>query len=489
MITKNEKLKQVNIDKISLFLNKKYNKVFKDKQFTMDILKQEVSRLLLGKDMKTFNFNESIKKLEKAILKKVTNYGEIKYEPIQMEKINDLLSYNVNPFQENKQNIKKENIPRPNDLKIRAPKSDNERTNIINSQKRVQSTLPQNQNLHINSKNNIKDKKNNDIPYPTEKMEKLKEREKNKWAMQVNKEHEQYLKEQEQLKKTIYEKKLRQREILEQQIKEKKDKAQRIREEEKYQPSLTSLNFGNNNMNMNNNLLNKGNEKEKRPLSSKPLISRKKEEVDYQKKLEEEIRKYEEEEKMKRKILREKYKEIEKENYENALKKKQKKQQEKELEKNEKNYLNMFNEEANRTLQLMKMKQKDAKDLNRINQNMKHQIAINNYEEQKYKREREQEQKKINDEELLLKERKQKMINDYKKGLDEQVKEKTMMKEIDNKIKYDENKDCLNIKNQLQEEQNIRKKEKYEKIYKYKKELDEQVEKNRKFKRNKELLD
>ena len=489
MITKNEKLKQVNIDKISLFLNKKYNKVFKDKQFTMDILKQEVSRLLLGKDMKTFNFNESIKKLEKAILKKVTNYGEIKYEPIQMEKINDLLSYNVNPFQENKQNIKKENIPRPNDLKIRAPKSDNERTNIINSQKRVQSTLPQNQNLHINSKNNIKDKKNNDIPYPTEKMEKLKEREKNKWAMQVNKEHEQYLKEQEQLKKTIYEKKLRQREILEQQIKEKKDKAQRIREEEKYQPSLTSLNFGNNNMNMNNNLLNKGNEKEKRPLSSKPLISRKKEEVDYQKKLEEEIRKYEEEEKMKRKILREKYKEIEKENYENALKKKQKKQQEKELEKNEKNYLNMFNEEANRTLQLMKMKQKDAKDLNRINHNMKHQIAINNYEEQKYKREREQEQKKINDEELLLKERKQKMINDYKKGLDEQVKEKTMMKEIDNKIKYDENKDCLNIKNQLQEEQNIRKKEKYEKIYKYKKELDEQVEKNRKFKRNKELLD
>ena len=289
MMTKNEKLKQANIDKISLFLNKKYKKVFKDKQFTMDILKQEVSRLLIGKDMKTFNFNESIKKIEKAILKKVSNFGEIKYEPIQMAKINDLLYYNSNQLQENKQNLKKENIPRPNNLKIRAPKSEK---NILNSQKRVQSALPKNQNMNLNIKNNSKGKKNNEIPYPTEKMEKLKEREKNKWAIQVNKEHEQYLKEQEQLKKTIYEKKIRQREILEQQIKEKKDKAQRIREEEKCQPSLTSLNFGNNNMNINNNLINKQIEKPKRPLSSNPLISRKKEEINYQKKIEEDLKKY-----------------------------------------------------------------------------------------------------------------------------------------------------------------------------------------------------
>ena len=488
MMTNNQKLKQTNIDKISLFLNKKYNKVFKDKQFTMDILKQEVSRFLLGKDMKTFNFNDSIKKIEKVILKKVSNYGEIKYEPIQMEKINELLCYNANQLQENKQNIKKGSIPIPNNLKIKAPKSQNNRMNITNSRKRVQSALYQNQNMNLNNKSNSKGK-NNDIPYPTEKMEKLKEREKNKWAIQLNKEHEQYLKEQEQLKKTIYEKKIRQREILEQQIKEKKDKVNRIKEEEKCQPSLTSLNFGSNNMNINNNLNNKQTEKAKRPLSSKPLISRKKEEVDYQKKIEEELKKYEEEEKMKRKALREKYKEIEKENYENALKKKQKKEYEKELEKNEKNDLNMFNEEANRTLQLMKMKQKNNEDLNRINQNMKHQIAINNYEEQKYKREREEEQKKIEDEELLLKERKQKMINDYKKGLDEQMKEKKIMKEINNKDKLDENKEFLNIKNQLLEEQKIRNKEKYEKIYNYKKELDEQIEKNKKLKQNNDLLE
>ena len=87
--TKNERLKQVNIDKLSLFLSKKYNKVFKDKEFTMDILKHEISKLLSGKDMKTFNFNDSIKKIEKAILKKVSNFGQIKYEPIQMAKINN----------------------------------------------------------------------------------------------------------------------------------------------------------------------------------------------------------------------------------------------------------------------------------------------------------------------------------------------------------------------------------------------------------------
>ena len=43
--------------------------------------------------------------------------------------------------------------------------------------------------------------------------------------------------------------------------------------------------------------------------------------MEYQKKVEEDIKKYQEEEKLKKKTMREKYKEIQKENYENALKK------------------------------------------------------------------------------------------------------------------------------------------------------------------------
>ena len=477
MQTKNEKLKQVNIDKISLFLNKKYNKVFKDKEFTMDILKMEVSKLLLGKDMKSFNFNDSIKKIEKAILKKVSNYGEIKCEPIQMSKINNLLSYNQ-PKEENTPTQTKMRMPPQNNSKIRPPKSACNRNNIQNPKNINNNEIPKIQNNNL--QNNIINNKNG-MPYPTEKMEKLKEREKNKWAIQANKEYEQYLKDQEDLKKSNYEKKLKQREILEKQIKEKNEQKQRIREEEKNQAGLTSLKIGNNTLN-NNPAINKQDEKTRRPLSSKHLYSRKKEEDDYQKKIEEDKKKFEEEEKLKKKALREKYKEIEKENYENALKKKKEKMNAKELEKKEINDLNIFTDEAGRTLQLIKKKQKNVEDLNKINQNIKHQIAINNYEEQKYKREKEEEQKKYIDEELLKKEQKKKMISDYRKGLDEQIKEKQKMKAQKNQVKLDENKDLLNINNQIAEEKNIRNKIKYEKINNYKKELDEQIEKNKKFK-------
>lgn len=63
------------------------------------------------------------------------------------------------------------------------------------------------------------------------------------------------------------------------------------------------------------------------------MIKKNKEEIEYQKKVENDIKKFEEEENIKKKNLKQKYKEIEKENLENALKKKQKKIYEKELEK------------------------------------------------------------------------------------------------------------------------------------------------------------
>ena len=80
------------------------------------------------------------------------------------------------------------------------------------------------------------------------------------------------------------------------------------------------------------------------------------------------------------------------------------------------------------------------------------------------------------------------MINDYKKGLDEQIKEKEMIKERNNRDKIDENQDNLNINAQIQNEKSMREKQKYEKINNYKKELDEQIEKNKKYKMNNEFL-
>ena len=491
-MSKNERLKQVNIDKIALFLNNKYNKVFKDKNFTMNALKYEISRLLVGKNMKLFNFNESIKKIEKSILKTVSNYGEIKYEPVQMDKINNLLSYNNNTkLQENTLFNNQRELPVNNKIKEYAPKLEEERKNQdYLKQPRIQSAIPKANKLNLNNNNNNNKKNANEIPYPTEKMEKLREREKNKWAIQANKEYEEYLKEQDKIKRDNYEKKMKQRKILEEQIKEKKEYEQKIKQEEKnVQPYVTSLNFEENvfnpNNKMNNNIV-KEKENIKRPLSSKPMIKRRKEEIEYQKKIEEDLKKYEEQEKIKKKNLRDKYKEIQKENYENALKKKKERMKEKEDEKNEKNNENIFSQEDSRTKDLIKKKQKEVEELskNKINQNIKHQMAINNYENQKYKREIEQEKKKFINEELAQNEKKKKMMNEFKQGLDEQIKEKQKLKELKNKAKINENKDNLNINNQIFEENNIRNKIRYEKINNYKKELDEQIERKRKMKQN-----
>ena len=159
---------------------------------------------------------------------------------------------------------------------------------------------------------------------------------------------------------------------------------------------------------------------------------------------------------------------------------------EKEDEKNEKNNENIFSQEDSRTKDLIKKKQKEVEELskNKINQNIKHQMAINNYENQKYKREIEQEKKKFINEELAQNEKKKKMMNEFKQGLDEQIKEKQKLKELKNKAKINENKDNLNINNQIFEENNIRNKIRYEKINNYKKELDEQIERKRKMKQN-----
>ena len=487
-MSKNERLKRVNIDKIALFLNNKYNKVFQDKNFSMNALKYEISRLLVGKNMKVFNFNESIKKIEKSILKTVSNYGEIKYEPVQMDKINNLLSYNNNSIQSNTLSNVQPHLPIKNKIKEYAPNLEEERKNqdILKPQ-RIQSAIPKVNKLNLNNNNNVK-KNLNEVPYPTEKMEKLREREKNKWAIQANKEYEEYLKEQDKLKRDNYEKKLKQRKILEEQIKERKEYEQKMRQEEKnVQPYATSLKFDEVEFNYNNRVNNmKEKENKRRPLSSKPMIKRRKEEIEYQKQIEEDLKKYQEQENMKKKILRDKYKEMQKENYENAIKKKKEKIKEKEIEKSEKNNVNIFDKEDNRAKEIFLKNQLKVEQFskNKINQNIKHQLAINNYENQKYKKEIEQEKKRFINEELAQNEKKKKMMDDFKKGLDAQIKEKQRLKELKDKEKINENKDNLNVNNQIMEENNIRNKAKYEKINNYKRELDEQVERNRKIKQN-----
>ena len=69
---KNEKLKKQHVDKMILFLNNKYSRVFKDKGFNNEKLRNEVNKLLGNQNFKTFDYQANLKKVEKSILTKVS---------------------------------------------------------------------------------------------------------------------------------------------------------------------------------------------------------------------------------------------------------------------------------------------------------------------------------------------------------------------------------------------------------------------------------
>ena len=485
---KNEKMKKAIVEKISLFLNNKYRRVFQDKGFTIDMLKSEISKLVPNKNLRAFNFAENIKPIEKTILKKLTNFGQIKYEPIQMEKINDLLS--PNPPPSIPKPPQKNQLPKQKQIPNQNQNQELKQNTNLNSAK--ENIPPQKQRFPSAKPSTTKTNNNNcEIPYSTELMEKLKERENSKWAIQANQQHEAYLKEQQSIKNSIREKQLKQRQILEQQIKEKKEREQKYKEEEN-KPELTSLNFEYNEEKKTNIQQNKNNIK--RPLSTNTLRKNRTPfssnindniDIEYQKKMNEDLKKYNMEQINNKKLLREKYKEIEKANYEIAQQKKQKKLSERESDKKAMNeYIDYFHQSnEKKDLPTKITQQKNEKEILGINQFTKHQNAINNYEEQKYKREIEEEKKKLFDEEKLRKEKKQKMIEDYRNGLAQQVMEKKKLNEMKNEVKLNENKDNNEINNRFIEERNMLNKQKHDKIINYKRELDEQIEKNKKIKK------
>ena len=122
---KNEKLKKQFVDKMLLFLNNKYSRVFKDKGFTNEKLRLEVNKLLGNQNYKTFDYQANLKKVEKSILTKVSKMGDVKYEPVQMSKINELLKFDkeqysiekeVNKYLNTINNIKTSTTPASNTI-------------------------------------------------------------------------------------------------------------------------------------------------------------------------------------------------------------------------------------------------------------------------------------------------------------------------------------------------------------------------------------
>ena len=95
---KNEKLKKQYIDKMLLFLNNKYSRMFKDKKITNDRLRKDVEKIIGNQNFKNFDYQSNLKKVEKSILSKASKIGQIKYEPVQMSKINDLLNFDKDKY-------------------------------------------------------------------------------------------------------------------------------------------------------------------------------------------------------------------------------------------------------------------------------------------------------------------------------------------------------------------------------------------------------
>ena len=108
---KNEKLKKQYVDKMLLFLNNKYSRMFKDKKITTEKLRKEIEKLLGNQNFKNFDYQSNLKTVEKSILLKASKIGTIKYEPVQMSKINDLLNFDKDKYladesEKNNENIK-----------------------------------------------------------------------------------------------------------------------------------------------------------------------------------------------------------------------------------------------------------------------------------------------------------------------------------------------------------------------------------------------
>ena len=269
---KNEKLKKQYVDKMLLFLNNKYSRMFKDKKITNEKLRKDIEKMLGNQNFKNFDYQSNLKTVEKSILAKASKIGQIKYQPVQMSKINDLLNFDKDKYltdepEKQKENIQKVNNTNDNTKKTVKNKSKekNIKTNLdkdkiknkekeINqeqkkiennpeekktSQIRPQSAVVNYQKVNeFNLNNNIVSNNNfsiynennnmNAMSNLSEKMRKLKLKEQDEWAIKAKLDHDNYIKEQNDKKKELYEKQMKQRELLENQIKEKKEREEKL---------------------------------------------------------------------------------------------------------------------------------------------------------------------------------------------------------------------------------------------------------------------
>lgn len=470
-LTQSEKLKKLYIDKISSYIMKRYNSFFKDKGYSQTHLNKDIEKLIHNKDMKTFDVNSEQPKIEKIIMEKISNMESTKVNILTMDSIKNLLPQKA---------PNSNGIPIPNQSAnknyVAPPSQSNPKRNFSKGKEPIQNrpnnntTNKPNPITHTTRPTNYED-----IPYNTEKVEKLKQKQNDKWALQVNQNYQEYLQEEENKKKQKEEAQRLHKEMLEQQIAENKRKRELLKQEEeklnqnnrnyfgnhdtgKYErkEQITNLpseeqnifngyNEYNNNISERNLKYRKEAEQENtRNMNQKNKKYAKENEQDlaYQKQMEDEIRKYKDEELKRKNEQREKYILMQKENEENAKRKMLEKQKIKEekLRRNEMNYeyysppLPNPNPE-NRAGQQPPLNNNEIPTTNKMTNNnfnnedfyekiKEKEKQLKEYETKKLQREMEEIKQKEDEQILQQKLKKEKMLQEYQEGLLQQIKER-----------------------------------------------------------------
>ena len=116
---KNEKLKKQYVDKMLLFLNNKYSRMFKDKNIKNEKLRKDIEKIIGNQNFKNFDYQSNLKTVEKTILAKASKIGQIKYQPVQMSKINDLLNFDKDKYLSDEIEKNNENTKNASNIKTK----------------------------------------------------------------------------------------------------------------------------------------------------------------------------------------------------------------------------------------------------------------------------------------------------------------------------------------------------------------------------------
>lgn len=196
---------------VQLFKNK-FSKLFVDKCYTQKNLFQDLNQLITDEDLRNFEYNTMIIKVEKGLLEILSKLENEPFKGYDMTKINALISKHENAQNVTRKIVKKLDLP---------PKSEKVKLQMNNSV--VHSIMPYNQiESHRSTTPECYSKR--------DKISMLKEKEKDEWALiakhnyqkHVNQECEKKNKEKElkRLQKEILQKQIREKELLHLQEKE-----------------------------------------------------------------------------------------------------------------------------------------------------------------------------------------------------------------------------------------------------------------------------